>query len=140
MMTSHGHAFKPEFAAFMLVKGAAEWRSLSAAGRRQLAREQLPPILGSHPREVSLRHLDVAVNPTRITDLWIWNATDAQAYGRALQRVRVSRFWNRCFSIVEVLVGVEEAYARHYYRQEVPTWVDPGLIDGEFAVMAQEVA
>jgi hypothetical protein len=45
--------------------------------------------------------------------------TDHQAYELLVEDLRETPFWDRYFQIVEILPGVENAYAKNYNRTPV---------------------
>jgi hypothetical protein len=118
-MTNHANAFIPEFTVFMLVKTTPEWLGFPVARRHELAREQLTPILKKHASGVSLRYFDVEFYSARVTDIWMWDAKDHRAYQLLVEELRESPFWDRYFEVVEILTGVEDAYAINYDREVI---------------------
>ncbi len=139
-MTKQANAAEAPFNVFMLLKLAPEWMALSVAHRGTLAREQLAPVLKQHGARVSLRCFDAQFCPARITDLWIWSVADARAFHGLMQELRANPFWSRYVSVVEILAGVNEAFARDYYREVLPPWVDPAAADRGAGIMMQDVA
>lgn len=109
----------PALTVFMLVKTTLEWLGFSIDERfRQLA-EHVQPILRKHQDKVRLRFYDVEFYAARVTDVWVWDAIDHHAYELLVEDLRETPFWDRYFSIVEILPGVENAYAKNYGRQAV---------------------
>ena len=111
--------FEPEFSVFMLVKTTPEWLSFPVDHRNRLAREQLTPILEKHAPKVRLRFFDVEFYSARVTDVWMWDAKDHHAYELLVEELRETPFWDRYFEIVEILTGVEDAYAKNYDREKI---------------------
>jgi len=101
---------------FMLVKTTPEWLGFSIDERFKLLAAQMEPILRKHQTKVTLRFYDVEFYSARVTDLWVWEATDHQAYELLVEDLRETPFWDRYFQIVEILPGVENAYAKNYNR------------------------
>jgi hypothetical protein len=101
---------------FMLVKTTPEWLGFSIDERFKLLAMHFEPILRKHRPKVMLRFYDVEFYSARVTDLWIWEATDHQAYELLVEDLRETPFWDRYFQIVEILPAVENAYARNYNR------------------------
>jgi Darcynin, domain of unknown function len=64
-----------------------------------------------------LRFFDVEFYSARVTDIWQWDAVDHHAYELVVEDLRETPFWDRYFSVVEILPGVENAYAKNYGRQ-----------------------
>jgi hypothetical protein len=139
-MTRQANTFESEFTVFMLLKIAPEWLGFTLARARELAQEALAPILKKHNSKVSLRYFDAEFYSPRVTDIWIWRARDVHAYHHVLEDLRDNPFWNRYFKVIETLAGVEEAYARKYYRELIPTWPDSGFVEAKFRTMMQDVA
>lgn len=101
---------------FMLVKTMPEWLGFSVDERfRQLA-EHVEPILQKYRDRVKLRFYDVEFYNARVTDLWVWAAADHDGYQLLVEELRETPFWDRYFEIVEILPGVENAYAKNYGR------------------------
>ncbi len=57
------------------------------------------------------RFYDVEFYSARVTDLWVWEAVSHHAYQLLVEDLREAPFWDRYFDIVEILPGVENAYA-----------------------------
>jgi len=101
---------------FMLVKTLPEWLGFSIDERFRQLREHFEPILAKHQPKVTLRFYDVEFYSARVTDLWVWEATEHHAYELLVEDLRETPFWDRYFEIVEILPGVENAYANNYQR------------------------
>lgn len=113
-MTPQTKDFEPAFTVFMLVKTTPEWLGFPVAHRQELARTQLTPILKKHEAGVSLRYFDVEFYSARVTDIWMWDARDHHSYELLVEELRETPFWDRYFEVVEILTGVEDAYAKNY--------------------------
>ncbi len=50
---------------------------------------------------------------------WMWDAKDHHSYEMLVEALRETAFWDRWFEIVEILPGVEDAYARNYHREVI---------------------
>lgn len=104
---------------FMLVKTLPEWLAFTVDERfRQLA-QHVEPILKKYRDRVRLRFYDVEFYSARVTDIWQWDAIDHQAYELVVEELRETPFWDRYFAIVEILTGVENAYAKNYGRAAI---------------------
>jgi len=68
---------------------------------------------------VALRFYDVEFYSARVTDMWMWDAKDHHSYELLVEELRETPFWDRYFEIVEILPGVENAYAKNYDREAV---------------------
>jgi hypothetical protein len=111
-----GHATEQRnivLTAFMLVKSMPEWHGFSKEERSKLLAMHVEPILKKHSPEVTLRLYDVEFYSARVTDVWIWEATDHLAYELLVEDLRETPFWDRYFQIVEILPGVENAYVNN---------------------------
>jgi hypothetical protein len=139
-MTRQAHTFEYEFTVFMLLRAAPECLGFTIAGIRELARQALTPILRKHASRVALGYFDAEFYSSRVTDIWIWRAKDVHAYHHLLEDLRLNTSWNRHFKIVEIMAGAQEAHARNYYRELIPTWTDPGFANAGFSTMMQHVA
>jgi hypothetical protein len=115
-MTMQSNAFEPALTVFMLVKTTPEWLGFPVDRRFELVREQLTPILKKHTG-VALRFFDVEFYSARVTDIWMWEARDHHSYELLVEDLRETPFWDRYFEVVEILTGVENAYAKNYGRE-----------------------
>lgn len=102
---------------FMLVKTQPEWLAFDIDTRFRLLAEHVEPILNKHRDQVRLRFYDIEFYNARVTDLWQWDARSHHAYELVVEALRETPFWDRYFAIVEILPGVENAYASNYGRQ-----------------------
>lgn len=118
-MTTPIAPFEPAVTVFMLVKTSPEWLGFTIDRRFELLREQFTPILKKHAASVALRFFDVEFYSTRVTDLWMWDARDHHAWQLLVEDLRETAFWDRYFEIVEILTGVENAYAKNYDREVI---------------------
>jgi hypothetical protein len=110
---AENRAFDAALTVFMLVKTNPEWLGFSGEERvRQLVRH-VEPILHKHRETVRLRFFDVEFYSARITDIWLWDAADPHSYELLVEDLRDTPFWDRFFAIVEILAGVENAYAKN---------------------------
>jgi hypothetical protein len=139
-MARQAYTSVPKFTVIMLLKNAAAWEGLTVARAREWAQEALAPVLRKHASKVTLRFFDVEFYSPRVTDIWIWRTTDVNAYHHLLEDLRENPFWNRYFKVIETLAGVEETYAKNYYRELIPTWPDSGVRDAKSGTMMQDVA
>ena len=96
---------------FMLVKTTPEWLGFSIEERFRLMAEHVEPVLKQYRPQVRLRLYDVEFYSARVTDLWVWDVTEHHAYELVVEALRETPFWDRYFQIVEILPGVENAYA-----------------------------
>lgn len=118
--SAQNRGFDAALSVFMLVKTNPEWLGLPVEERlKQLARH-VEPLLHKHREKVRLRFYDLEFYSARVTDLWLWDAADAHSYELLVEDLRETPFWDRYFAIVEILAGVENAYAQKSYRQALP--------------------
>ncbi len=108
--------FSPKLTVFMLVKTSPEWLALSIDDRFARLRAAFEPILRRYADSVTLRFYDAEFYTARLTDLWVWEAADHHAYELVVEALRETAFWDRWFSIVEIIPAVENAYASNYDR------------------------
>ncbi|MBN8820022.1 MAG: darcynin [Sphingomonas sp.] len=118
-MTTQNTPFDPMLTVFMLVKTSPEWLGFPVEKRFALLAEHFTPILRKHAAAVSLRFFDVEFYSARVTDIWMWDAKDHHAYELLVEDLRETAFWDRYFEIVEILSGVENAYAKNYDRPTI---------------------
>ena len=104
---------------FMLVKTMSEWLEMSIDKRFEVFNGVLGPLLKKHGDEIKFRFFDTEFYSARVTDVWVWEAKSRHAYEMVIEALRESPLWDRLFSIVEILAGVENAYARNYDRNAV---------------------
>lgn len=119
-MPAGSRAFDAALSVFMLVKTNPEWLGLAVEERFRLLARYIEPILRKHHERVRLRFYDVEFYSARVTDIWLWDAADPHSYELLVEDLRETPFWDRYFSIVEILAGVENAYAKNYDRQALP--------------------
>jgi hypothetical protein len=98
---------------FMLVKTTNVWLALSPPERFAFLDTDINPILQAHPL-VKMRFFDAEAFNSRVTDVILWETSDLGQYSSVVERLRESRFWGLYFEVVEIIPGVENAYAEHY--------------------------
>ena len=111
--------FEPALSVFMLVKTTPEWLGFDVVQRFELFETHIGPILKKHSATVALRFYDVEFYSARVTDIWVWDAKEHHAYELLVEELRETPFWDRFFDIVEILPGVENAYAKNYGREPI---------------------
>jgi chlorite dismutase len=97
----------PALTVFMLVKSLPAWLELPSDARQRALQEHVVPLLERHREQVRLRLFDVEFYVARVTDVWMWEADNRQAYEALIEALRDTPFWDRYFQIVEILSGVE---------------------------------
>jgi hypothetical protein len=108
-----------ELTVFMLVKTMPEWLGFTVAERFAHFHRYMNPVLKKYEDEVTCRIFDTEFFSTRVTDVWVWEAKSRHAYEMVVEELRETPIWDRFFLIVEILAGVENAYARNYDRAPV---------------------
>lgn len=108
---------KPEITVFMLVKTTTEWLGFTVDQRFKHMTATVQPILQKYKGKVRLRFYDTEFYSSRVTDMWVWEASSHAGYQLLVEELRETPFWDRFFEIVEILPGVENAYAQNYGRQ-----------------------
>jgi hypothetical protein len=101
---------------FMLVKTMPEWLGFTIDERFRQLGLHMEPILKRFSGRVRLRFYDMEFYSARVTDLWMWEADSRHAYELLVEELRETPLWDRFFAIVEILPGVENAYAKNYSR------------------------
>ncbi len=110
---------RDDLTVFMMVKTMPEWLGLHVEERFAHLNRYIKPILTKYQDEVRCRIFDTEFYSTRVTDVWMWEAKSRHAYEMVVEELRETPLWDRFFTIVEILAGVENAYARNYEREPV---------------------
>ncbi|MET8762033.1 darcynin family protein [Lentzea sp. NPDC004782] len=105
--------FEADLTAFMLVKTTRKWLDLTLAQRMEVLETQVLPAIEERTEGVRSRFYDTEFYSARVTDIWVWEARDHEAYQQLVEALRDSPFWDDYFEVVELLVGVENGYARN---------------------------
>ncbi|MEU9692338.1 darcynin family protein [Amycolatopsis japonica] len=100
--------------AFMLVKTTPEWLGLTVEQRVAAFKTEVLPAIESKVKGVRSRFFDTEFYSARVTDVWAWEADDHHSYQLLVEALRETPFWDRYFEVVDLLVGVENAYATNY--------------------------
>lgn len=116
MTASDNNQTNDDLTVFMMVKTMPEWLGMPVAERFEHFNNFMGPILKKFQNEVTCRIFDTEFFSARVTDIWMWEATSKHAYELVVEELRETPLWDRYFSIVEILAGVENAYARNYSR------------------------
>ncbi|CAL9345545.1 MULTISPECIES: darcynin family protein [unclassified Streptomyces] len=107
--------------AFMLVKTTPEWLALTVEERVHALTTEVVPVIEARTTGVRSRFYDTEFYSARVTDVWVWEAVDHQAYQLLVDALRETPFWDRYFEVVDLLVGTENGYARTYGVDAVTT-------------------
>ncbi|MFE9480479.1 darcynin family protein [Streptomyces spororaveus] len=100
--------------AFMLIKTMPEWLAMTPKERMDAFVTRVVPAIRARTTGVRSRFYDTEFYSTRVTDVWVWEADDHDAYQRLVDALRETPFWDRYFQVVDLLVGTENGYARTY--------------------------
>jgi hypothetical protein len=98
----------------MLVKTTPAWLALTVEQRIEAFRTEVVPAIEEKAKGVRSRFYDTEFYSARVTDVWVWEAVDHEAYQRLVDALRETPFWDRWFEVAEILVGVENGYANNY--------------------------
>ncbi|MEJ8650940.1 darcynin family protein [Streptomyces sp. MS1.AVA.3] len=104
----------PPVTAFMLIKTRPEWLAMTPQERVNAFTTQVVPAIKAKTSGVRSRFYDTEFYSTRVTDVWVWEADDHDAYQLLIDALRETPFWDRYFEVVDLLVGTENGYARTY--------------------------
>ncbi|MFF9979007.1 darcynin family protein [Streptomyces erythrochromogenes] len=111
----------PPVTAFMLIKTTPEWLAMTPRERMAAFATQVVPAIESRTTGVRSRFYDTEFYSARVTDVWVWEADDHEAYQLLVDALRETPFWDRYFQVVDLLVGTENGYARTYGLEAVTT-------------------
>jgi hypothetical protein len=106
--------FEASVTAFILVKTTPEWLAMTVEQRIDAFRTEIVPEVAEKAKGVRSRFYDTEFYSARVTDVWVWEAVDHAAYQRLVDALRETPFWDRWFEVAEILVGVENGYAKNY--------------------------
>ncbi|WP_033288373.1 darcynin family protein [Amycolatopsis jejuensis] len=114
--------FEAGVTAFLLIKTTTEWLAMSVEQRISAFETEILPVLKDKAKDVRSTFFDTEFYSARVTDVWMWEARDHQAYQLVIEALRETPFWDRYFEIVDVLAGVENGYAKNYGVEAVTTF------------------
>src|SRR5579871_3110592 len=77
---------------FMLVKTSTEWLGMTVAERFAALGRLVEPILRKYRDRLTLRFFDTEFYSARVTDIWLWEATDRHAYELVVEELRETPF------------------------------------------------
>lgn len=97
----------------MLIKTTNVWLNLPPKQRFTFLDSDIKPILEAHPA-VKMRFFDTEGFNSRVSDVIIWETKNLEQYQLVVEKLRESKFWGTYFEIVEILPGIENAYAQSY--------------------------
>ncbi|KOV89077.1 darcynin family protein [Nocardia sp. NRRL S-836] len=105
--------FEAEVTAFMLIKTTPKWLSMAVPERMRAFETEILPAL-EDVQGVRSRFYDTEFYNARVTDVWVWEARDHGSLQRLVDALRETPFWDTYFEVLDLLVGVENGYARNY--------------------------
>ncbi|MCU7726243.1 darcynin [Actinoplanes sp. KI2] len=104
--------FEPTVTAFILVKTTRAWLEMSIPQRIAAFETNVLPTVREKAKDVRSRFYDTEFYTARVTDVWVWEARDHEAFQLVIEALRETPFWDHYFEVVEILVGVENGYAK----------------------------
>ncbi|OON81896.1 darcynin family protein [Streptomyces tsukubensis] len=113
--------FEAGVTAFMLVKSTPKWLALTVDERLAAFRNDVLPAVREKATNVRSRFFDTEFYSASVTDVWMWEAADHESYQLLIEALRETPFWDHYFEVSELLVGVENGYAKNYGMNAVAT-------------------
>ena len=101
------------YSIFMLVEATPHWLALAPKERFAFLDEEIQSRLEKHP-EVRMRFWDVEHLSARVSDVILFETQDLRQYRSLIEGIRETKFWGHYFDVLEILPGIENAYAQHY--------------------------
>jgi len=101
------------YAIFLLVRSTNDWLALSPQQRFGFLDKDVQPLLAAHPK-VTMKFWDTEHFSSRVTDVILLQTQDLGQYRSLVEGLRESKFWGHYFEVVDILPGIENAYADHY--------------------------
>jgi hypothetical protein len=102
-----------EYTVFMLVKTTPDWLALPPEERFGFLGTYIEPLLAEHPA-LGMRFFDTEFFNGDVTDVIVFNTTELDSYRSVVEGLRETPFWDRYFHVVDVFLGIENAYAAYY--------------------------
>jgi hypothetical protein len=102
-----------EYTVFMLVKTTPEWLALPTEERFGFLGTYIEPLLAEHTA-LGMRFFDSEFFNSDVTDVIMFNTAELDAYRSVVEGLRETPFWDRYFEVVDVVLGIENAYASYY--------------------------
>jgi hypothetical protein len=103
---------------FMPLRATPAWLALSPQQRFAFLGETIVPILVKHDA-VRLRFFDCEFYSARTSDMALWETRDLGQWEALVEELRETLFWDHYFTVQDVLLSVENAYASHYGQAPV---------------------
>lgn len=125
-LTTSAHAeensmFKSEdqaFAIFLLLKAERAWLDLAVPERFAYLEVEIQPILDAHAG-VDMKFWDTEHFNARISDVLLFETQSLGQYQSVVEKLRETLFWDHYFQVVDILPGIENAYATYYEQAPV---------------------
>ena len=106
------------YSIFLLLKTGRSWLDLSVPERFKYLETSIQPILDDHP-EVKMTFWDTEHFNARVSDVLLFETQNLGQYQSVIEKLRESRFWDDYFQVLEILPGIENAYAEYYEQEAV---------------------
>lgn len=101
------------YSIFMLVRATPQWLALSPKERFAYLDAEIQPRLAAHPA-VAMKFWDVEHMNARVSDVILFETRDLRQYRSLIEGLRETLYWGHYFEILEILPGIENAYADQY--------------------------
>lgn len=104
------------YSVFLLLKANRSWLDLAVPERFNFLGQEIQPILDAHPT-VTMKFWDTEHFNARVSDVLLLETQRLAQYQSVVEKLRETRFWDDYFQVLEILPGIENAYA-DYYEQD----------------------
>jgi hypothetical protein len=101
------------YSIFLLVRANPEWLALSPKQRFAYLDKEIQPRLAAHPK-IAVRFWDVEHMSARVSDVILLETRDLAQYRSLIESLRETLWWGTYFEVLDILPGIEDAYAEHY--------------------------
>src|SRR4051794_27764360 len=102
--------FEATVTAVILVRTTRKRRDLTVAERIAAFETDIAPTIKEKVTDVRSRFYDTEFYSASVTDVWVWEARDHEAFQLVIEALRETPFWDHYFDVVDILVGVENGY------------------------------
>lgn len=106
-----------------------EWLNLTVPERIAAFETDIASAIKEKAKDVRSRFYDTEFYSARVTDVWVWEARDHDALQLLNEALRETPFWDHYFEIVDILVGVENGYAKQY-GTDTPATISVSYVPG----------
>jgi hypothetical protein len=100
--------------AFIHVKTSPEWLSFTIPERVEKINGSLRRILKEFSDSVIFRWYDTEFYTAKVTDIMVLDCKDPFVYQHFLDKLRETEFWDKWFTIEEIIVGEQNAASKTY--------------------------